>query len=155
MRQLMLCILLTALLPSWATAAYQNPTIIANERLSVGSTKLILRFNGNAGEPAVTREYMIGPDTTVTSIRNWVDATIKELDLMQAVSVNASAQPGQTVPRLAPAASVPTARDIWQSKVASYTQKCGNGFTGAIATACTTLKADIESTYQAGYLNAD
>lgn len=142
------------IVPSVVQAAYQNPTVISNERLSVGSTKLIFRFNGNAGEPAVTREYMVGPNTTATILRNWVDATLDELNLMHTAATLPALQPGQTVPRLAPVAETPSAVEIWQRKVARYSRACTLGLIGAIATGCTTLKSDIETTYQAGFLDA-
>lgn len=154
MRTLTVILSLVLLVPTLAHAAYQNPTVIANERLSVGSTKLIFRFNGNAGEPAVTREYMVGPNTTATILRNWVDATLDELNLMHTAATLPSLQPGQVVPRLAPAAPAASAKDTWRRKVANYTQLCTHGLTGAVATDCTALQSDIESTYQAGFLDA-
>lgn len=142
------------LIPYVAQAAYTNPTVISNERLAVGSTKLIFRFNGDAGEPAVTREYMVGPSTTATILRNWVDATLNELNLMHTAATLPALQPGQTVPRLAPVSGTPSAAEVWQRKVSRYSRACTLGLTGAIATDCTTLKGDIETTYQAGFLDA-
>lgn len=152
MRILLLLALL--LVPHVAHATYQNPVVIANERLAVGSTKLIFRFNGDAGEPAVTREYMVGPNTTATVLRNWVDATLDELNLMHTAATLPALQPGQTVPRLAPVAPAASAKDVWQRKVANYAQFCTRSFTGSIANDCTAMKANIESTYQAGFLDA-
>ena len=150
MRYLIVLILLLA--PSMASAAYQNPTVISNERQPNGSTKLIFRFNGNAGEPAVTREFTVQPSTTATLLRNWVDTTINELDLMNTAANLASLQNGQTVPRLVPVAPAPTVRMAWRRKADWYAQTCTNGFAGTIATECGTLKADIEATYQAGFI---
>lgn len=150
---IILMFIVSLVVPTLAQAAYQNPTVISNERLSVGSTKLIFRFNGNAGEPAVTREYMVGPNTTATILRNWVDATLDELNLMHTAATLPALQPGQTVPRLAPVAVTPSAAEVWQRKVSRYSRACTVGLTGAIATDCTALKSDIESTYQAGFLD--
>ncbi len=149
-----LLLMAAVLIPELAHATYQNPTVISNERLSSGSTKLIFRFNGNAGEPSVTREYMVGPATTATILRNWVDATLDELNLMHTAATLPSLQPGQVVPRLAPVAPSASAKDVWQRKVANYAQFCTRSFTGSIATDCTTMKSDIEATYQAGFLDA-
>ena len=151
---IILMFIVSLVVPTLAQAAYQNPTVISNERLSVGSTKLIFRFNGNAGEPAVTREYMVGPNTTATILRNWVDATLDELNLMHTAATLPALQPGQTVPRLAPVVPAAAAKDVWQRKVANYAQFCTRSFLGSVATDCVTLKSDIESTYQAGFLDA-
>lgn len=150
---IILLLLAMLLIPHVAQAAYTNPTVISNERLAVGSTKLIFRFNGDAGEPAVTREYMVGPATTATILRNWVDATLNELNLMHTAATLPALQPGQTVPRLAPVVPAPSAKDAWQRKVANYVQFCAQSFTGLIATDCATMKSNIESTYAAGFLD--
>jgi len=151
----MIILLLLALLlvPHVAQATYQNPIVISNERLTVGSTKLIFQFSGNAGEPVVTREYMVGPATTATILRNWVDATLDELNLMHTAATLPALQPGQTVPRLAPVVPAASAKDVWRRKVANYAQFCTRSFAASVATDCTTMKGDIESTYQAGFLD--
>lgn len=140
------------LTPSVASAAYQNPIVIANERQANGLPKLIFQFTGNAGEPVVTRDFIVQPSSTATSVRNWVDATINELDLMHITAKLAAIQPGQTVLRLAPVTPVQTARTVWRRKADWYAQTCTHGFTGTIATECGTLKTDIENTYQAGFI---
>lgn len=150
---LLLVILLLA--PSLASAAYQNPIVIGNERLMNGSAKLTFQFTGNAGEPVVTRDYTVNPTTTATILRNWVDATINELQLMHTAATLAALQVGQTVPRLAPVAPTRTAKAIWREKAQIHERACTQSFTGATATACSTLKADIEATYQAGFLDVD
>lgn len=152
---IILAVLFALILPQMTYAAYQNPTVISNERMAVGSTKLIFRFSGNAGEPAVTREYMVGPNTTATILRNWVDATLDELNLMHTAATLPALQPGQTVPRLAPVEPAASAKDIWRQQVSRYSQFCTQGFTGAVATDCTAMKSTIESTYQAGFLNGN
>lgn len=148
-----LLLMAAVMIPELAHATYQNPTVISNERLSIGSTKLIFRFNGNAGEPSVTREYMVGPATTATILRNWVDATLDELNLMHTAATLPALQPGQTVTRLAPVSPSASAKEIWQRKAVNYAQFCMNSFGGSIATDCTAMKLDIESTYQAGFMN--
>ena len=149
--------LMLAIIASTATAdaAYQNPTVQSNTRLPNGTTKLLFLFSGNAGEPDVLREYAVGPATTAAILRNWVDATLNELDLMHTAATLPAIQPGQTVPRLAPVAPAPSAKDVWQHKVSMYRQVCTNSFIGSVAAACVALKSDIESTYQAGFLDAN
>ena len=151
MRGLLIAIILV-LLPAWASAAYQNPVVIANERQQDGRTKLVFEFTGTAAEPVVRRPFIVLPSTTPTILRNWIDATLNELDLMHAAATLPSVQPGQTVPRLAPVPPTPTAKSVWRRKVEIYKQFAGNSFTGAIATALAALKADIEATYEAGFL---
>lgn len=154
MRVLVILILVFLLVPAMADAAYQNPIVIDNERLPVGSTRLKFQFSGNAGEPVVIREYMVGPGTTATILRNWVDATLDELNLMHTAATLPALQPGQTVPRLAPVVPSASAKNVWQRKAANYAQFCTHSFTGSIETACTALKGDIESTYATGFLDA-
>lgn len=151
----LLFVLAVLLMPSIAQATYQNPIVVSNERQPSGHTKLIFQFSGNAGEPVVVREYLVNPTSTASSLRNWVDGVISELNLMHTAASLPALQPGQTVPRLAPTTTAPTAKGVWRGKASMYNLVCGNGFAGALATACTTLKADIETTYQAGYLDVD
>ena len=134
-------------------AAYQNPTVTGNDRQQNGSTKLTFQFTGNAGEPTVIRQYTVNPASTATALRNWVDGVMAELDLMHTAASLAALQPGQVVPRLAPVAPAPTAKNVWRGKIFRYDQACKSSFTGAVATACTALKSDIESTYAAGFLD--
>jgi hypothetical protein len=150
MQILLLLVLLLA--PSMASAAYQNPIVIANERQANGLPKLIFQFTGNAGEPVVTRDFIVQPSSTATSVRNWVDATLNELDLMHTTAKLAAIEPGKTVPRLAPVVPPPTARMVWRREADWYAQTCTHGFAGLIATECGTLKTKIENTYQAGWI---
>lgn len=148
-------ILILLLTPALAQAAYQDPTISSYERESNGTGKLLLRFTGNAGEPVVTRAYSVTSSSTLAGLRNWVDMTISELNLTHAAASLPALQPGQTILRLTPIAPSPTAKSVWRSKTQIFGQVCGNGFIGAVATACLALKTDIESTYQAGFLDAN
>lgn len=150
----MAVLLVTVLLaPVAAQAAYQNPTVTGNDRQQNGSTQLTFQFTGNSGEPTVIRQYTVNPASTITALRNWVDGVIAELDLMHTAASLAALQPGQTVPRLAPVPPAPTAKQVWRGKIFRYDQGCKSSFAGAVATACAALKADIESTYAAGFLD--
>lgn len=155
MRIHILVILICVVLVIPAHAAYQNPTIIANNRTEDGTVKLTFRFTGNAGEPDVQRVFSVGPATTLTILRNWVDATINELDLMRTASTAPQVQVGQTITRLAPVAPTPSAKDVWQQNVANYRQFCTNSFTGGIVSDCDAIKTNIQNTYQAGFLDAN
>ncbi len=143
------------LLPTWTYAAYQDPTVISNERAPVGSTKLIFRFLGDAGEPAVTREYVIGPSTTAPLLRNWIDATIKELNLMNTAATLPALQPGQTVPRLAPSVVPPSGKQVWLRKLRIYNEATSASLAGLVTTDLSALKAELESSYQTGYLDVE
>lgn len=141
-------------------AAYlDTATILAYEQQANGAGKFIMRFTGNAGEPVVTRDYYIAPAATPAlayqALRNWVDSVLTELNLVSAAATAPAVQPGQTINRLAPNAVTPPAKSVWRGKVSMYGQVCTNGFVGSVLTACAALKSDIETTYQAGFLDAN
>lgn len=151
----MLIVLLLALLvsPSLSFAAYNTATVISNELKEDGRTRLVFRITGNAGEPAVTREYFVNSGSTATVLRNWVDGTINELNLMRTAATLPALQTGQIVTPLAPTApAAPTAKQIWLNKVSRYQQFSALGLTGTAATDLAALLADINATYVTGYL---
>lgn len=143
---------LVLLLPSVSFAAYQNPVVNANELLSNGYSKITFEFTGNAGEPAVTRVFMVHRNTTPQELRYWVDDIIKELDLIYAASKLADLQPGQIVRRLARVEPPPTAKQVWLSKLHRYLQAKDAGI-AAMAAELAAIKDDLEATYQSGYYN--
>lgn len=146
---------LILLFPSLSYAGYQDPTIISNERQSGGSTKLIFRFNGDAGEPAVTREYAIGAGSTMPILKDWVASTIIELNKIYLASTVAALQPGKTVNGQVLTAPPPTAKDVWRGRMAMYQAVKDLGLTGQFVTDLAALKATLQSTYQSGYLDGD
>lgn len=150
MRRLVMC-LAVLLVPSLAPAAYQNPTVLSMERKADGGGHIIFQFAGNAGEPIVTRTYVIQSGSTLAGVRNWVDDTINELNLVQAAAVLPGLQQGQTVPRLARVNPARAAKELWNEKVARYGQLKDLGIAAAAADLAA-LKADIEATYQAGFV---
>ena len=149
-RLLIACIL--SLIPAWVFAAYQNPTVLENNRQADGGGVILFEFTGNAGEPTVQRRFVVQPNATVTSLRNWVDDTIAELNLLQTARTLPSLQPGQTVTRLARTTPPPTAKQVWLDKLRRYLDLKNSDITAA-ASAISALKADLEATYQAGYLD--
>lgn len=153
MKTLLSTLFALMLMPTLVQAAYQNPTVERNEPTPYGATKLTFLFTGNAGEPVVRRDYTINASSTATTLRNWIDATIVELNLMRTTAVLAALQPGQVLPRLAPVAPTPTAKQAWRQKVNVYNDVCRSSFLNPVASACTALQSDIESTYQAGFLD--
>lgn len=138
-------------LPSTVLAAYQNPTVVSNQRQSNGTVLITFAFSGNAGEPTVTRGFVVTQGTTAVGVRNWIDDTIQELDLVRTAETLPAIQPGQTVSRLARVVPARTAKQIWQEKLDRYIHVKDAGITAASAELAT-LKADLEATYQNGFL---
>jgi len=151
MKTIFLVVLL--LIPTVSRAAYNAAEVDRNELTAAGAARLVTLFTGNAGEPPVRREYLVNASSTLSGYRQWVKATLDELNLMRAVGVLPGLQPGQTITPLNPVAPALTAKETWHRKVESYSQSCTLSFVGAVATACAALKTDIEATYQAGYLD--
>ena len=142
------------LLPSLALAAYQNPTVVSNQPQSTGFVKVTFAFTGSAGEPTRTREYLVRPTTTATLLRNWVDDTKQELNLLYTASVIPSLQPGQTVPGLARVDVPPTAKEVWNEKYERYKRYKDSGLVNAALTIdMNALKADLEATYLDGFID--
>lgn len=139
------------LLPTWSFAAYQNPTIISNDPIAGGFTRIGFLFTGNAGEPQVRKDFVINETTTAASLRNWVDDTIKQLDALRTAATLPALQVGQTITRLARTNPTPTAKQVWGGKLRRYMEVKDAGITAA-ASELSSLKADLEATYQAGFL---
>lgn len=140
------------LFPSLSFAAYQNPTVVSNQRQANGTVLIQFAFSGNAGEPTVTRSYVVSQGTTAIAVRNWIDDTIKELDLVRTAETLPALAPDQVVPRLARVTPAKAAKQAWREKFELYLRIKDSGIT-AIAPYVTTLKADIEATYQEGFLD--
>lgn len=150
MRTLLIALLMLA--PSLAMAAYQNPTVISNQRQANGTVVVTFAFTGDAGEPTVTRPYTVTGLTTRNAVRTWVDETITELDRVRTAETIADLQPGQTVTRVSRVNPVKAAKQAWREKFELYLRIKDSGV-AAIASYVAALKADIEATYQAGYLD--
>lgn len=151
---LMVAVLLLA--PSLVLAAYTNQaTVLRHEQDQNGAARLIMRFQGNAGEPIVDRAYPISGASTLAGLRDWINSVVQELNLARTAGTAPQVAPNTVIAGLAASAPTPSAKSVWRGKVQIYGMTCTAGFTGAVATACTALKADIEATYQAGYLDAN
>lgn len=131
--------------------AYTNPTIVANEPQTDGTLRLVLKFSGNAGEPDVIKDFIVKSSTTPTILRNWIDATMVELDKIRTAATIPGLQVGQTITRLAPTPATPSPKSVWQTKLNQYLQAKGYGITAADADLAA-MKADLEATYQTGFL---
>lgn len=149
-----LCLLILLLAPSLASAAYpDSATVLRYEQDQNGAARLIMRFTGNAGEPIVDRPYHIAANSTVALLQQWVRGVVTELNLARTAGTHPSVVSGTVITGAAASAPAPTARSVWKAKVQMHGQACSQSFTGAIATACSALKTDIETTYQAGFLD--
>ena len=147
-------------MPSLASAAYTDSAqVLRHEQDQNGSARLIMRFTGNAGEPIVDRAYPItpavSPAAAFAALRNWISLTVTELNLSRSAGTAPQVAAGTVINGLAPSATPQSAKSIWRDKVRVYRDGCTNSFTGAVATSCTTLKENIESSYQAGFLDAN
>ena len=148
---LLACFLLLVL-PSLSLAAYQSPESKEKIRLPSGQTRTTYEFNGNAGEPTVTRQYVTGSGTTNQSIREWVADTIAELDRLQVVDGLPALQLGATPNPANRAAAVRTAKQTWQQKFELYLHIKDSGV-AAISQYVADLKTWLEANYQAGFLD--
>jgi hypothetical protein len=152
MKALLLSLVL--LLPSISFAAYQNPTIVANNATPDGGGNVVLSFAGNAGEPTVSKTYVIQQGSTFQNFREWVDDTIVELNKLFAAKTLPGLQAGQTVTRLARVTPAPTPKQIWKEKHERYVQYKNSGITSAaFTTDLNNLKADLDATYQNGFID--
>lgn len=139
------------IVPSISLAAYQNPTVTAKSRLASGQTKTTFQFTGNAGEPTVTRDYVTSQGVTNIAVREWVADTMAELNSLQTVDGLTNLQVGATPTPANRVVAAKTAKQTWREKYATYIA-AKDSVVIAIAADLATLKADIEATYQAGFL---
>jgi len=135
--------------------AYTTATLVRkDDPLDDGRVWITVAFTGNAGEPTVRQRYLVGPNDTGQSIRQWAIAIAENLGSTKNIADNLTV--GQSVnltPIPPPANPVPTAREVWQGKVGRYRVFAALGpWSGAMATALTALKTDIEGTYQDGFI---
>lgn len=147
----LLIMVLVLIVPSISLAAYQNPTVTAKVRLAGGQTKTTFQFSGNAGEPTITRDYVTSQGVTNLGVLEWVADTMAELNNLQTVDGLTTLQVGATPTPANRAVAAKTAKQTWREKYAVYLAAKDSGVV-AIAADLATLKADIETTYQAGFL---
>jgi len=147
--------LIALLLPSVGNAAYLDQGIILRyEQDQDGAARLYVRFTGDAGEPIVDKPYPISSGSSFQALRRWVRANVEEMNLKRTAGTAPQVAPSTVVQGLAAASPAAVAKDVWRGKVESYQHSCTASFVGSVATDCSALKANIESTYQAGYLDA-
>jgi hypothetical protein len=116
-----------------------------------GRTRLVITLSGG-GEPVKDVEYYADGTTTGPILRDYVIGQANRA--VAASTFLATLTPGVSTVSLTPVAPPgPTAGEIWAEKVRRYGRLIDLGVvTGALNTDITALKADIQSTYQAGFL---
>lgn len=134
------------LVPSVTLAAYDDPDIISND-----GKQMLLEFKGNAGEETRTSKFVFQNGTTVKKAREWVKDTVDELDGVRSSASLPAFQPGQKLTRLNRTAAVRAAKELWNEKLSRYLQVKDSGIL-ATATELAAMKADLEATYQSGFL---
>lgn len=153
---IILIVLIAIFVPHVVHAAYLDQAeVLRYEQEQNGSARLIMRFQGNSGEPIVDRPYHISSGASVAKLRNWISQVVTELNLARLAGTAPQVAPGTTLTGLSPSPVSPTAKGVWRTKTQIYKQACESSFTGSVATDCAALKTDIENTYQSGFLNAD
>lgn len=146
---LVLCVLLA--MPVLSHAGYKNPTVISNDPIANGDARVLLEFKGDNGEPTVYHSQIIPDGSTNQSIRNMVDQLIDQLNRKRTAATMPILQPPNVIARLAVVPPVPTDKQVWRSKLARYTEAKDAGIVAAAAELAA-MKADLEATYQAGFL---
>ena len=152
-----LLLVMVLIAPSLVEAAYPDQAMVLRyEQDQNGAARLWMRFTGNAGEPVVDRPYPVSASSTLPLLREWVHQVVTELNLARTAGTAPQVAPGQVLTGLTPVAPPPTAKSVWRAKVQIYnTVKDGAFGAGALASAISALKTDIENTYQAGFLDAN
>jgi hypothetical protein len=155
MRFLILCVTFIALFALPVHAAYNTATILTNEALPNGQVRLSVKFTGNAGEPPITRDLVINGNMTASALKQWAYDQVNDLNGTRTFATAAGLQPGQSVTIQAitpPTPPTPTAKEVWREKVSRYQRLSIVGLSGAAATDLAALLGDINTTYQAGFL---
>lgn len=144
-------IMMMVLVPSVVLAAYQNPTVLSNERQGSGSVAVLFQFTGDAGEPIAQRTFVVQQATTLKALREWVKDTIDELDAIHAAATLPTLQAGQTVTKLNRVNPAKAAREAWFDTFSTYVRMKDAGI-AAMASDLAVLKTWLENNYQSGYV---
>jgi hypothetical protein len=115
--------------------------------------RIVVRFTGNAGEPAVTRERYVTADDTNQTLRSW--ARNEASRLLARKNIADSLTVGQTVNLSAPAPDAAAeAKNTWFGKLQRFKQGKAARDAGLLVPSTAdmdALKADLEATYLAAY----
>lgn len=154
MHSLILIVLL--LINSTAHAAYLNEaTVLRHEQDANGAARLWMRFTGGVNDPIVDRAFPIPssltPAQAFAALKDWINTVANDLNVSRAAGTASQVTPGALIPGVASTPPVPSAKNLWRTKIQLFDQICGRGFGGGLMAACAAMQADIESTYQAGF----
>lgn len=131
--------------------AYNTATLVQKDPPSEDRrVRIVVEFTGNAGEPAVRREYYVNAADTTQTIRRWCIEQAKNLGDVKTVADALTV--GQSINLTPINPPAPTAEEVWRAKVGRYQRMVGLGLSGQAATDLAALKADIEATYVTAYL---
>lgn len=131
--------------------SYNTATLVQKDPPSEDRrVRIVVEFTGNAGEPAVRREYYVNAADTTQTIRRWCIEQAKNLGDVKTVADALTV--GQSVNLTPINPPTPTAEEVWRAKVARFNRMRELGLSGQAATDLAALKADIEATYVTAYL---
>jgi hypothetical protein len=132
--------------------AYTTATLKSKDQpFADGRVRIIITFTGNAGEPSIDRDFILNAETTGLELRRW--AINEAAGLLARKTIVDSLTIGQSINLTPIAPPVPTAREIWEGKANRLRRAKELGLTNATAVSeLTTLEADVNATYVAGYI---
>lgn len=142
-------------IPSMSFADYVDARVVSNEIQVDGRSLIVLSVRGDAGEMPVQLKYTVPANPSMQELRYAIHAKVSELNAAIAVSNSPAVRPGQTIAPLArpnPVPPAPTAKQVWRGKYGRYNSINDSGITAASAEKAA-LKADLEATYEVGFLD--
>lgn len=145
-------VLASSVIPSHA--AYTAASVQGQEELGNGMVRYQIRFVGNAGEKLVVLPYEMVPAATEVltreALERWTDGVLKRLNVSE--SVKGALIPGSTITPRAPVTPTRPAKAEWQLK-ARTCLAYKDHFTGPLAADVNALCADVQRSYQKGFLD--
>jgi hypothetical protein len=136
--------------------AYTTATIIQKDPPGTDArVHLVVEFTGDAGEPAVRRDYYVDTDSTALAGRLWAIGEMARLNNRKTIADNIT--PPQVINTNPPAPPVPTAFETWRGNVnrlVLLNQMIAAGMNSATAASDkAALVTLVNSQYQAGFSN--
>lgn len=139
-------------------ATYGTATVMVNEPRGNGLHRLVVRFTGNAGEPAVDRETVITGTTTLNQLRQWAIDQISDIQAARTLAGNANVQVGQSINLTPIPPPSKTAQEIWHEKAERLVRLkalTAAGLTNATAVSeINALATSVNDTYVSGYADS-
>ena len=130
---------------------YTVATLKSKDALPSGQVQLMVEFTGS-GEPPIRQGYVAGATTTIADIKDWANTIAANLNAGETL-IAALPNVGATVQLQAKTPPSPSAQDVWNEKAARLQRMKALPVTNAAATTdINTLQADVNATYQAGFI---